>query len=101
MDIRNEKGAATANPRSPSHKDSEKNEFTGLWIPKEIWEMEDLNITEKCFMAVIYSFQNNGKECSASNAWFAKKFGISKKHASQILSNLSRKKRIGIQIYRD
>jgi hypothetical protein len=79
----------------------EENDFKGLWIPREIWEMKNLNITEKCFMSVIYNFQNNGKECSASNAWFANLFGISKKHASQILNTLSRKKRIGIQIYRD
>jgi len=78
-----------------------KNEFTGLWIPKEIWQMNDLNLTEKCFLAVIVSFSTNGNECSASNSYFANLFGITKNRASIILSTLYAKKHIGISIFRD
>ncbi len=76
-------------------------EFKGIWIPREVWEMKDLNLTEKTFLSIIISFSANGQECIASNSWFAKFFGITKKRASVILNNLSRKKRIGIHIKRD
>ena len=50
---------------------------------------------------MIYSFEINGKECNATNSWFAKFFGMNKKYASEVLNSLSRKNRIGIQLYRD
>jgi hypothetical protein len=78
-------------PQKPYNKD-----FTGLWIPKEIWDMEDLNLTEKNVLALIYSLSATGKGCTASNYYFANLFGLTKKHASVIINSLSRKKRIGI-----
>lgn len=80
---------------------AENKEFTGLWIPKEIWEMQDLNLTEKNVLALIYSLSATGKGCTASNAYFANFFGLTKKHASVIIQSLSRKKRIGILIKTD
>lgn len=76
-------------------------EFKGLWISREILEAQDLNLIEKCFLAVIVSLSTNGQKCTASNAYFARLFGITKKRASVIMNDLSRKNKIGILIKRD
>jgi len=76
-------------------------EFTGVWIPKEIWEMQDLSITEKCMLSLIHSFNVKGNEFNATNRWLASFFGLNQKYVSEILNTLSRKNRIGIQIFRD
>ncbi|WP_297093978.1 helix-turn-helix domain-containing protein [uncultured Draconibacterium sp.] len=76
-------------------------EFRGIWISKEIMEMPDLNLIEKCMLAVIVSLSSNGQKCTASNAYFAKLFGLTKKRISAILNDLRRKKRIGILVKRD
>jgi len=67
----------------------------------KIWEMQDLSLTEKCMLSLIYSFNINGKEFNATNRWLANFFGLKQKYVSEILNNLSRKNRIGIQIFRD
>jgi hypothetical protein len=71
-------------------------EFSGLWIPKEIWEMQDLNLIEKCFLAVIRSLSNEN-ECEASNKWFSEFFGITKKHVSRTINGLVEKQKISIR----
>jgi hypothetical protein len=78
-------------------EEKQKNiEFTGVWIPKEIWEMQDLNLIEKCFLAVIHSLNSNDKECIASNKWFAEFFGITRKHASRVINSLAAKQKISV-----
>lgn len=44
----------------------------GLWIPNEILHLEDLNITEKHVLAVIFSFASGSKGmCTARNSTIA------------------------------
>lgn len=78
-----------------------KSEFKGIWIPKEVLEMKDLSLIEKNFLSVIASLTCAEKGCVASNAYFAGLFQISKKRASEIINSLSRKKLIGIEVFRD
>jgi hypothetical protein len=78
-------------------EEKQKNiEFAGLWIPRNIWEMQDLNLIEKCFLAVIHSLNSNDKECIASNKWFAEFFGITRKHASRVINSLAAKQKISV-----
>lgn len=64
--------------------------FKGVWIPKEIWLNEDLNITEKIFLVEIESL-DNGQGCYASNGHFADFFQMSKGRCSQIIKQLEKK----------
>lgn len=64
--------------------------FKGIWIPKEIWVTEDLGWTEKFLLAEIDSLSQNN-ECFATNEYFGRFFNISKDRVSKIISNLSNK----------
>lgn len=62
-------------------------EFKGVWIPKEILEIEILSSTEKILLSIIYTL-DQGTGCTASNKYFAEKLNISTTQASLIIKNL-------------
>ena len=64
-----------------------KNDFKGIWIPKEICLIDGLNWTEKILLVQINSL-DNGEGCFAKNEYFADFFGISKDRASRIINKL-------------
>lgn len=65
-------------------------DFKGIWIPREIWLSQDLNITERILLVEIDSLDGiNG--CYASNDYFAKFLGISKDRVSKLISGLCQK----------
>ena len=75
--------------------------FKGIWIPKEIWLNENLNIQEKVFIAEIDSLDNDDG-CFASNEYFSKFFGLSKNRCSEIIKSLEKKGLITISyIYKE
>lgn len=63
-------------------------DFTGVWIPKEIWEREDMNISEKCLLVDILNFNKSKHGCFASNAFFAKFLGCSVATVKRMLKKL-------------
>lgn len=78
-----------------------KRGFTGVFIPRIIWEDTNLNWTEKLFLAEIQSFDANG-ECFASNEYFAKFFNLSKSRVSKVISSLKDKGFVDVNlIYKD
>ena len=64
--------------------------FKGIWIPAEIWLHEDLSMQEKVFLAEIDSLDNEDG-CYATNAYFAKFFGLSKDRVVVIINSLVKK----------
>ena len=65
-------------------------DFKGIWIPKEIWLYDGLNITEKVFLSEIDSLDQGGG-CFAQNAHFSNLFKLSKNRCSEIISRLAEK----------
>lgn len=65
-------------------------DFKGVWIPKEIWLSEELNIQEKCLLVEIDSLATHN-ECFASNEHFSKFLGLSKDRISRMISGLKSK----------
>lgn len=59
-------------------------EYTGVWIPAEVMECEELSNTEKLCYGEIACF----KECYASNAWLAKRLHCSESTASNSINKL-------------
>lgn len=59
-------------------------EYTGVWIPKEVMECEELSPTEKITYGEIACFD----ECYASNAWLAKRICRSEGVASKAVAKL-------------
>ena len=69
-------------------------EFKGIWIPREILELNNIGTMDKMVLSVILGLsKNNG--CTASNRYFADLFGISKTRVSIIITNLFKKSYIG------
>jgi len=70
--------------------DNQTRDFKGVWIPKEIWLSEELNLQEKCLLVEIDSLSSLG-QCFATNEHFAKFLGLSKDRISKMISGLKLK----------
>ena len=70
---------------------SEKREFKGVWIPREVWLSKELTLLEKVMFVEIDSLHNDERGCYASNAHFAEFFGLSKSRVSEVISSLAAK----------
>lgn len=78
-----------------------KRKFEGIWIPRQIWLSEDLTLQEKIFLVEINSLDNEDG-CWANNQYFAEFFGLSKRRVREIISSLTEKKHITLEIiYKD
>ena len=66
-------------------------DFKGIWIPKEIWPLKDLNITEKIVLSVVNTLSEQDDGCFANNEYFAKFLNLSKGRVSKIINLLVKK----------
>lgn len=69
------------NPEKPSKS------FRGVWIPKHIWEAEDLTWHNKCLLAEITCLDDDDG-CYASNAYLADKFKTTSASMAETISKL-------------
>lgn len=72
-------------------------DFKGIWIPREIWLNDRLGWVEKLFLVEIDSLDNEAG-CFASNDYFAKFFGLSKRRVIDIINNLEKEGLISKEI---
>ena len=68
--------------------------FKGIWIPKEIWFDKELSLQEKLLFMEVDSLDTDKLGCIASNAYFAKFFGVSERQIQKHLRALKNKKYI-------
>ena len=66
-------------------------DFKGILIPKEIWHLKDLNITEKIVLSVVNTLSEQDDGCFANNEYFAKFLNLSKGRVSKIINLLVKK----------
>lgn len=66
---------------------SQKKEWKGVFIPKELWENSTLSWMEKLFWCEIDGLDNEFG-CYASNNHFSGVFGLSKNRCSEIINSL-------------
>lgn len=59
-----------------------------LWIPDEIDNIAEISAVETLLLAYIYSFQNNGKTCFASNSILKKKCKCSERTIRRAINHL-------------
>lgn len=76
-------------------------QFKGVWIPAEVWLDHSLSITEKVMMVEIGSLQDPVRGCYASNSHFARFFGLSSSRVSEIISALSARGLLRVELIRD
>lgn len=71
---------------------SQNKNFTGIWIPTEVWHKKNLSLIEKVFLGVIIGLTKNEQGyCTASNSFFAKLFDLSKRRVIDIIGSLEAK----------
>lgn len=63
-------------------------DFKGVWIPKEVWLDERLNMLDKGILAEIDSLDNSEEGCFASNEYLAKFCQCSERKVSDSVSKL-------------
>lgn len=63
-------------------------DFKGVWIPKEIWEAEDLKLTEKVLLADVY-IEEDKPICKVYE--YGEMVGVSKHRLSVLKRNLTKK----------
>jgi hypothetical protein len=65
-------------------------ERAGIWIPERIWQLRALSMGERIFLAEVASFIDTGRECFASDDYFAERLQCSEQQARKILLQLVR-----------
>ena len=65
-------------------------DFKGIWIPKDIWESEQLSIMEKVLFVEIHSLDNE-RGCYASNRYFSEFFSVSERQIQTHIAALKTK----------
>lgn len=70
-------------------------------IPPEIWEDENLNLTEKCLLGRILALQDSKGYCYASNNYLAKQLYKSADRISKVISKLVEMQYLSRSIIRD
>ena len=72
-------------------------DFKGIWIPKEIWESNQLSIMEKVLFVEIHSLDNE-RGCYASNRYFSEFFSVSERQIQTHIASLKNKGFITVAI---
>ena len=64
-------------------------EFEGLWIPREVFEMEGLSLNQKIIYAMIQNLSSD-QPCYASNHYIGQILNISERQISRQISLLKK-----------
>ncbi len=62
--------------------------FTGVWIPRHVWEHPDINCTERCLFGEIQSLSWKTGWCFASNEHLGKGVGVAADRIGRMVSHL-------------
>lgn len=62
-------------------------EIKGIWIPKEIWDLDELSWTERVLISEILALSNK-QECTANNEHFSNRLMVTKESASRLINKL-------------
>lgn len=72
--------------------------FTGIWIPEEIWFDRQLSVMERFFYAEITCLAGK-RGCYANNQHFIKILNVKSSRISQLIKSLSEKKYITVKLF--
>jgi len=57
-------------------------------LPMHIWELEDINVTERLVASVVYGYSEQGNPCFMTNTGFSKLLRVSKRTAQRAVNTL-------------
>lgn len=81
------------------NQETHSRKFKGVWVPKEIWESNELSWFEKCLWAEINSLEDEESGCTASNKYLCKMMGCRERVLQLGLANLKAKKIIWVDSF--
>jgi len=61
-----------------------KQKFTGIWIPEEIWELEDLNPMQRIFLAKVHALSHKDGSCWAGDDFLAEALKVSPQYVRKM-----------------
>jgi hypothetical protein len=70
---------------------SEKPKFQGVWIPKTLWECDQLSLAEKCLITQIDHLADDEAPCFAGSGYLAKFMGMEIGSILNMLSDLTQR----------
>ena len=79
----------------------EKKEFTGIWVPVEVLELDSVTGNEMLLLSYIIGLSNNERGCYATNKHLGDRLGLSKGRISEMVSSLFNKGLITYQIFKN
>ena len=62
--------------------------MNGFWIPERIWNLKELSVRERLFLSEVAGFTDSGRECFASNSYFAERLQCSEIMVCKIILTL-------------
>ena len=81
---------------------SNKRDFKGVWIPRNVWFEKDLSMSEKALLIEIDYLDNSrkkyGRPCEAGNPHFAEFLGVSTRQVRTYINRLAEKGYIGTHV---
>ena len=72
-------------------------DFKGIWIPKDIWESDQISTMEKVLFVEIHSLDNE-RGCYAGNKYFTNFFKVSERQIRNYIASLKEKGFISVVI---
>lgn len=81
--------------------ENEKKEFTGIWVPVEVLELDSVTGNEMILLSYIIGLSNNERGCYATNKHLGERLGLSKGRISEMVSSLFNKGLIEYKVYQD
>ncbi len=75
--------------------------FTGTWIPKEVYQLGKMPGNERIILSIIINLENKERGCYASNKYFANILQLKQKQVTKIISALFNKGLISSEILID
>lgn len=73
------------------NQENNQRNFIGVWIPKHIWERNDIKPLAKMLWAEITALEKE-EGCFASNAYLADFLGVTERYIKELISELKEKK---------
>ena len=59
-----------------------------ILVPMHIWEIDELNVTERLTASIIYGYSEHGKPCFMTNTGFSKLLRVSRRTSSAAINKL-------------
>ena len=73
-----------------------KQKFNGIWIPEEIWELENLNPMQRIFLSKVHALSQKDGSCWAGDDFLAEALRVSPQYVRKMRQTTLRERVSGM-----